>query len=666
MSDQRKKEIDIRTVGVNQSSLEDVIQLWRIHSDTLGFMPRGAFEQASENECLWAAISSTGTVRGYVLFRRSKGGIKIAHLCINKTARGQGLARMLVNQITQRFPEVTGIGLWCREDFPANKMWPSLGFSPRARRRGRSSDGCELVFWFKDHGNPDLLSNITSGDRVEAVIDSCVYFDIVDDDQSIRGEESRALISDWLQDSLRLFISQEVRNDMHRDSNADRRNCRERQIGNFDEIRIAPNQYEKALAKIRSVLPLAMDDQTRTDYSHLAWTLASEIPYFITRDGPLLKHKAVLQKLDLTILTPGELIRRIDELERKEAYRPEEISGANITFLKVHDGHMHLVEKLIETSAGESPRGLVALVRKLMATPRQSQVRIAIDAAETPLALIGEEFIDSKSPVMSLVRLNKSNFAPALARFIVYKLIREKSGNEWVSFSVVDSCLPDIFREALIYSGFQTKDGCVLVRSCRGGLLTSTEVEKEIGPLPQLPAQRDKQIWPAKLTDIMVPVYMIPINPSYASSLFDHGLASQTLFCAKPDVLMQDECVYYSATRINLQAPGRIIWYVSEGEGYDGTSAARACSFLIEAVRGPAKGIFKKFKRFGVFDWKQVLDIAGHPDGEITAIRFANTESFPKPIGLKEMLNDLGSAPAGPRPLSYDLFLKLYRLGLSL
>ena len=159
---------------------------------------------------------------------------------------------------------------------------------------------------------------------------------------------------------------------------------------------------------------------------------------------------------------------------------------------------------------------------------------------------------------------------------------------------------------------------------------------------------------------------MIPINPTYASSLFDHGLASQTFFCDKPDILIQDECVYYSATRNNLQTPGRIIWYVSLGDGYEGTSAARACSFFIEAVKGPAKAIFRRFKRFGVFEWKQVLEIAGGPDKEITAIRFSHTEPFPHPIPLKEMLGDLGSAPVGPRPLSYDLFLKLYRTGTGL
>jgi len=658
--------IEIRTVSVGEKLLDKVMQLWRSHSAMLGFMPKGAFEQAAQKECLWAAMGQNDRFCGYVLFRKSREGIKIAHLCVNQEMSGQGIARALVEEITKRFPTASGIGLWCREDYPVNKMWPHLGFSPRSRRLGRGSAGGELILWFKDHANPDLLSSISHDDRVEAVIDSCVYFDIVDANQSSRGEESRALISDWLEDSVRLLISQEVRNDMHRDQDANRRRNREKQIGSFDELRIPPDAYDSALGKLKKTLPCATDDQTRTDYNHLAWTLASGVPYFLTRDGPLLKHKVLLQEIGLCVLTPGEFIRRIDELDRKEAYRPEEIAGAKIKFLKVHDNDIALVEKLAETGAGESPKTLVAQVRKLMATPRKSQVRIAVDLAGNPLALIGEEATDSDSPVLSLARLPKSSVAPTLARFITHKLIHEKSGEELITYRVTDPRLPDVLREALIYCGFQSTDSGSLVRPCRGGLLTQAQAEQKIGTLPTSPNQREIQIWPAKLMDVSEPVYMIPINPTYASSLFDHGLASQTFFCDKPDILIQDECVYYSATRNNLQTPGRIIWYVSLGDGYEGTSAARACSFLIEAVKGPAKAIFRRFKRFGVFEWKQVLEIAGGPDKDITAIRFSHTEPFPHPIPLKEMLGDLGSAPVGPRPLSYDLFLKLYRTGTGL
>jgi len=658
--------IQIKPIFLGDKLLDDAIQLWRINSDTLGFMPKGGFEQAANSKTLLGAVDQSDHLLGYVLFRRSRGGIKIAHLCVESEARGQGTARMLVEDITKQYPETSGLGLWCRDDYAANKMWPHLGFSPRAKRRGRGREGEELILWFKDHANPDLFTFISHGDRVEAVMDSCVYFDIVDGDQSSKGEESRALVSDWLEDSVRLLLSQEVRNDMHGDMDEVRKNNREKQLGSFDELRIAPAAYDAAFAKLKATLPSATDDQTRTDYSHLAWTLASGVPYFLTRDGRLLKHKTLLQNLGLCILTPGEFIRRIDELDRKEAYRPEEIAGSKITFLKVHDDHMAMIEKLAETGAGETPKSLVNRVRTLMAAPRQNQIRIAVDLQGDPLALIGEESLDSNTPVLSVVRFSKSSEAPTLARFIAHKLIHEKSSDGLRTYSVTDPRIPDVFVDALTYCGFNAMDSGGLVRQCRGGLLTQAEAKNVWLSLPTNPIPKETQIWPAKIIDSVEPVYMISINPSYASSLFDHSLASQTLFCDKPDVLMQDECVYYSATKMSLQAPGRIIWYVSQGEGYEGTSAARACSFLIEAIKGPAKVIYRQFRRFGVFDWNQVLSIAGSPEGEITAIRFANTEAFPNPLPWKNLLPDLKSPPVGPRPISQDLFLKLYRLGTGL
>jgi hypothetical protein len=296
----------------------------------------------------------------------------------------------------------------------------------------------------------------------------------------------------------------------------------------------------------------------------------------------------------------------------------------------------------------------------------ENLVRAARDSDGNLLALVGISGASTTSPTLSLVRMPKSSVSPTLARFIAHKLIVEQAKAGLVTYRVTDNRLPDVFREALLYCGFKANAAGELTRPCRDGLLTLVEAEKEFGALSNNPASRETEIWPAKITDVTEPAYMIPIKPTYASSLFDHDLASQTLFCSKPDVLMQDECVYYSGTRIGFPEPGRIIWYVSQGEGFDGTSAARACSFLIQAERAPAKTIFRKYRRFGVFDWREVLKLAGNANNEITALRFSHSETFPKPIPWEEMRDDLKSPPAGPRPLDYALFLKLYRQGMGL
>ncbi len=196
--------------------------------------------------------------------------------------------------------------------------------------------------------------------------------------------------------------------------------------------------------------------------------------------------------------------------------------------------------------------------------------------------------------------------------------------------------------------------------SCRGTKGVRRAIEQ--------PASREAEIWPAKITDVAESAYKIPINPSYASSLFDHDLASQTLFCSKPDVLIQDECVYYSGTNMGFPPSQAASFGTCLRVKVSTERVPRAGLFpsLIQAERGRAKTIFKKYRRFGVFDWRDVVKLAGGANEEITALRFSHSETFCKPIPWEDMRDDLKSAPAGPRPLEYSYFLKLYRQGMGL
>ena len=629
-------------------------------------MPRGAFDQAAENKTLLGLVAGDGSLSGYVLYRNTYDGLRVAHLCVHSEARGQGIAQALIQDLSRRHPDASGIGLWCRRDFAANDMWPKLGFTARTYRRGRGRDGAELVFWARDHGHEDLFSSRPNDMRVEAVLDASVFFDIADQNMASEREESHALSSDWLNDSIRLFVSPEIRNDIHRDNDSTRSERRRKQLGEFQELRVPAVKFDEALTKITQILPAAQDVQTSGDYRHLAQTIAGCVPYFITRDRGILQKRNLLKPLGVEVLSPGEFIREIDALERTEIYRPEEISGTKLTFFSVDADLMGKVESLADTLSGESPSSLGVKVRTLLANPRANRVRVVLSADQQPLALIGEEGIDSQTPKISLVRLENSSIAPTFARFVAYKLIAEAAAASWTTLSAEDILMPEAFLYALKHCGFQETEPRKLFRKCGKGLFDADSAKSTFNGLPDCPIMRESMIWPAKITDMDQPVYMLPIDPAFASNLFDHDLARQDLFCQKPHILMQDECVYYSATNNNLKAPGRILWYVSKGVGYEGTSAIRACSFFLESVRAPAKEIYRKFKRFGVFEWAEILKIAGSPESLITALRFSHTEAFSQPIPLSELLPEIGSAPAGPRPLTYDYFLRLYRQGMAL
>ena len=116
--------------------LESVKALWRVSSDTLGYLPDGAFlDYASQHRILVALDSSTACV-GYLLYRVTKDKATIAHLCIADCARKKGYARTLVEHLVGITGHLRGIGLLCRRDFPAYGLWPEVGFGALYEKPG--------------------------------------------------------------------------------------------------------------------------------------------------------------------------------------------------------------------------------------------------------------------------------------------------------------------------------------------------------------------------------------------------------------------------------------------------------------------------------------------------------------------------------------------------
>ncbi len=156
----------------------------------------------------------------------------------------------------------------------------------------------------------------------------------------------------------------------------------------------------------------------------------------------------------------------------------------------------------------------------------------------------------------------------------------------------------------------------------------------------------ERGIWPAKIVDIGIPAFIVPIKPIWALNLFDPFIASQDLFGGEPRLRLNIENVYYRSPRPQiLNAPACILWYVSKGEGnYRGSMAIRACSYLDEVVIDKPKSIYKRYRRLGVYKWKDVYSIANKDiDKDIMAFRFrAYPEVFTSPIKWDTLPENMG------------------------
>jgi hypothetical protein len=153
--------------------------------------------------------------------------------------------------------------------------------------------------------------------------------------------------------------------------------------------------------------------------------------------------------------------------------------------------------------------------------------------------------------------------------------------------------------------------------------------------------------------------------------LFDHNIAKQTLWGADPSLVLNVENVYYRSSRTRLASPARILWYVSQGTGdFQGAMSIRACSYLDQVVVDKPKALYSRFKRLGVYKWKDVYSIAGKDvDQEIMAFRFSGTELFNSPVH-RDKLQEIWMREKGqnfnilsPVRVSNDTFLHLYKMG---
>ncbi|WP_146455451.1 hypothetical protein [Rubripirellula tenax] len=147
-------------------------------------------------------------------------------------------------------------------------------------------------------------------------------------------------------------------------------------------------------------------------------------------------------------------------------------------------------------------------------------------------------------------------------------------------------------------------------------------------------------IHPGKVTFGQLPTWVIPIQPRWAQELFDFRLWDMPLFNPETSLVINPDSAYYKSP---LQGPnsqfGRILWYVS-GDKRKGGGRVRACSALTKRVTGTVKNLFGEFQRFGVYEWRHLMEHFKGADAQGLAIEFTSTELFENPITFDDV-NDV-------------------------
>lgn len=675
--------------------LSEVKALGDAHKDLLGFFPDGAFNEHAARGQILVAVSDE--FLGYLLFRVTQGRARITHLCVKPEARGRGVAARLIDHLSDLTSELRGIGLRCRRDFKANTFWPRLGFQAIGTVRGRGRQTTELTEWWLDHGHPDLFTRVEEDTALSVAIDRNVFLDI-----EVSGrpdaEESMALLADWIQPHIHLLLTPEMKNEVVRIEDSGERQDARKRIAQYDLLQADVRAFKAQRDKLATLLN-SRSPRDESDINHLAWVAASDTAVFVTRDERLLEHANQIYDIAaVAVVRPAQLITDLEEFRGEARAQPIRLSGTLLRLGTINSyDEAALVEGFYDTGAGERKHHFLRLLRSFCAAPDRYEVQTVqgVQSGENvPLALIVLDRSERDVLRVPLLRTSKHKGAPAVAENLLFYALK-RAAHELRSFLVVDdgrcAVKPTVF-EAMDFAD----DGGRWVRVVLPGAFTYAELEDQLrlvlhrgrfaghlnklckaletpGPLPRYAySQLERYLWPAKIVDASIPTFVVPIQPIWASHLFDEGLANQTLFGAREHLALNRDGVYYRSCGWHggIEAPGRILWYVSSGSRkYSGASAIRACSILDSVERGKPGTLYRRYRRLGVFSWEKVLDRAsGNPEREVMALRFSDTEVFSRPIPFEEaqkLLADSNVSTSFQSPVRIppSAFESIYRIG---
>lgn len=695
--------MDFKIEEIDGSSLHfrEVLRLGYSNRKSLGFLPEGAFREYAQERSILVAVEPSGCFAGYLLYRISKREITLVHLCVRDDYRRLGAAQALVQHlkgITKSFP---GIGLWCRRDYlEACKVWEKLGFIPVAERNGRSQDGSVLEKWWFDHGHESLFSLAAKErhqSKLPVVIDSCVFF-AMHDSCDTGHDEANALKADWLTDAIELYITDEVHLDIHRCPEARQRQQQRARVFSF--LLPQADQDDEPISECLKVLfPEKSSQSDLSDLRHLAKTIAYGARYFVTWDKDMLGiGDNLFEVYGLRVLTPTDLIIRLDELRREDEYQPARVAGTyTISQRRVASGKEdQLAKHFVCHTESEKKSSFLKRLRGLLQKPQVCVCYVVEKKGDDdPVALMGYSTSASNELEVVLLRVSDTRLAPTLVRYLISQAVFDAVRKRLCFISITERYQSDLISGAAEEAGFLSPDDrWIKITLERTG--TATQVCEELRTLAQghsryreicrrlgseilkskeaddvaTLSELEHLMWPTKILDAGIPSFIVPIKPFWAQHLFDEGLASQDLFGAQEDLALNRESVYYRSRKNagTLQAPSRILWYVSTDPSIYGSGRIRACSRLNEIVVDDPKLVFRRFKRLGIYDWGKVSEIAERDEKkQVMALRFDDTELLPNPLvwdKLGDILRDEGcySTLQSPRAITPGAFQKIHNL----
>jgi GNAT superfamily N-acetyltransferase/predicted nucleic acid-binding protein len=663
--------------------LRQVVALADKSRKTLGFLPPAAFAQAAENKTL-LAVTREGLVAAYVLYALPRQIVRITHLCVAEDFRGGGLARLLVDAVSQQHADRFGIVLKCRKDYPENRLWPHLGFEAVNEIPGRSHARHPLVVWRRDHGHPDLFSAPEAVGILRVAIDMNVFLDLESRYSRPNADESQALVQDWLADQVELVVTSELAVELERQPEGPEKTRQRKAASSYWRL---PANLAAVEATARRIVDhvsrtqninLASSPSDMSDVRHMACAFMAGITVLATCDEKFINWAAkATDACSVRVIRPSDVVLHVDELSRAQAYRPVQLHDTEYQLVPVREQTETELLRFLNNEDGERKTEFLALTRSLRADGPQWARQFIRSPRGDPIAfyVIGVRGAEITIPVL---RVRTSSIEDTIARQILYLARLEARRNRRSIIRITDRWMSNNTQTAARLNGFLRHEEswvALAVEACgKSDYIdaAATVVARSAGLQIQsltgnlsavIASDLERTLWPIKIVDSQLRSYLIPIRPIWSSELFG---VPQMLIPRSALLGISREHVYYRAPRPRVvRAPARLLWYVTRSSP-GGVGAVIGCSRLEQVVVDSPASLHARFRHLGVWEKKQVA--AAARDGRALALRFADTELFTKAIGLDRLRalvlgHRAPLALRSPVEISSELFAAIYQEG---
>jgi ribosomal protein S18 acetylase RimI-like enzyme/predicted nucleic acid-binding protein len=656
----------------------------------LGFWPGQVYEDAAREGRLLIAVDNdakSSQYVGHLLFSRTFPNARILQLYVHPKYRSRGIARKLVNYLTESLEPHHYLSIRARvaDDLPANAAWERLGFAMICQKQGGVTTNRKINVRVKPLRTPTLFgipesvpdtelrlaTNVTTSLPTYA-IDLNVFFDVVR--RRPRANDAAKVISAGLGSLVRIVVAEEFVAELRRTSTTGSDPVLEF-AAELPAISAPPCAVLSRLtAEIRTIafphrphsLPLRGQDQS--DLIHLATAIYHTLAGFVTNEKAFLREQhQFYQKYGLRVMDVSKFADAVKSSKEPLKRADTKVSGSALS--------------IGEVSQSEEDR----LNKFLVQFPIPAEFRAHFDESQsctTRKRLIASSGADiicaatwnclSGLHEIARIRCLTNEDHPALETaldILLDRICREASKKGEVVLSlefpkgqVTAQALANL--KGFAPSANESNSVGTLLKACLG-----RAVEPEAWPLvttwlqnvahltldTSLPPftsetqtiafesrERRGRVTLDTLETFLGPTLLLlenrsaviaPIRRSFADDLL--GSASQMFLIPSPGAVLSSERVYYSSSKnARLLRSGVPLVFYESGRDHGRACAVAVCR-VQETVIASKAAISGQLLRHGVLDESEIEHLTA--DDKIAVTTFDNLMVFQSPVPLKRL-----------------------------